>query len=82
MKVKDLKDVLDNQPPDNVVRIPCYFVRTTIGPRASVQLEEVRAGFDWDQGTSFIVPKDYTLVALKQDELKDFIEFKNHKGKL
>lgn len=54
MKVKKLKQLLDKIPDDLEIRI--RTANPSIGPIASVGIDQVYQGIDWDQGNFIILP--------------------------
>lgn len=94
MKVKELRELLENVDGELEVRIPVAFEKSTLGPQPSVHINErIYEGFDWDSGNLFITPKvqaGYQLLLVSREFIKSLRKkendeiFKriNEKGKL
>lgn len=77
MKVKDLIAALEECNPNNKVAFSVEKAHATIGGTPRVEVEAVRQGFDWDDGTVFLQIEDgKRLTEMSKEEYISLIRYK------
>ena len=68
MKVRDLKAIIDRFRDDDELVVSVKTLHGTIGPRPSIGVQSINAGFDWERGQVIITPKKIVHVGGEEFE--------------